>query len=86
MEASIARTILSLNEQRNRLEAEKHQALLAQAEMEHELRMLRSMRQQILGCLLEPRKNRKTEQGARNTVSRVARILRNTNQNSKEKE
>lgn len=86
MEASIARTILSLNEQRNRLEAEKHQALLDQAEMEHELRMLRSMRQQILGCLLEPRKNRKTEQGARHTVARVARILRNTNQNSKEKE
>ncbi|MCK7542927.1 hypothetical protein MLC59_01920 [Marinobacter bryozoorum] len=80
MDQSAARTILTLNAQRNRLEDEKRQALLAQAEMEHELRMLRHMRQEILYCLLEPRKNRKTEQGARHTVARVARILRNTNQ------
>lgn len=80
MDTVTARTILNLNAQRNRLEAEKQQALLSQAEMEHELRMLRHMRQEILDCLLEPRKNRKTEQGARHTVARVARILRNTNQ------
>lgn len=80
MEGSTARTILSLNDQRDQLQREKHQVLLEQAEMEHELRMLRHMRQEILDCLLEPRKNRKTEQGARHTVARVARILRNTNQ------
>lgn len=80
MDQSTARTILNLNAQRNRLEEEKRQALLAQAEMEHELRMLRHMRRQILDCVLEPRKNRKTEQFARHTVARVARILRNTNQ------
>lgn len=78
MDGNTARTILSLNDQRNRLESEKKAAVLAQAEMEHELRLLRCMRQQIVDCLLEPRRNRKTEQGARHTVARVARIVRST--------
>lgn len=78
MDSSTARTILSLNDQRDQLQREKHLVLLEQAEMEHELRVLRHMRREILDCLLEPRKNRKTEQGARHTVARVARIVRNT--------
>ena len=77
MDGSTARTILSLNDQRDRLEAEKRQALLAQAEMTHELNMLRHMRRQIVGTLLERRKDRGTDKSARHTVSKIARIIRN---------
>ena len=77
MDGSTARTILSLNDQRDRAEKEKHEALLAQAEMSHELNMLRHMRHQIIVCLLDRRKDRGTEQSARHTVSKIARIVRN---------
>lgn len=77
MDGSTARTILSLNDQRDRLEAEKRQALLAQAEMAHELNMLRHMRREILSTLLERRKDRGTDKSARHTVSKIARIIRN---------
>jgi len=84
MDGSTARTILSLNAQRNRLEEERQASLRAQAEMEHELKMLRHMRQEIVDCLLEPRADRNTLAGARHTVARVARIIRNTGPNQQE--
>jgi len=74
MDGSTARTILSLNDERDRLMREKYQALLAQAEMKHELNMLRDMRYQITGCLLDGRSNK----NARHTVAKVHRIIRNT--------
>lgn len=77
MDGNTARTILSLNDQRDRLQEEKRQALLAQAEMTHELNMLRHMRSQIVGTLLERNRNRGTEKSARHTVSKIARIIRN---------
>ena len=77
MDGSTARTICSLNDQRARLEQEKRQALLAQAEMAHELALLRNMRSEIIGCLLERRRNHKAETSVRHTVGRIARIIRN---------
>lgn len=77
MNDSTARTILSLDERRIRAKQEKQAALLELAEMNHELNMLRYMRSQIVGSLLERNRNRGTEKSARHTVSKIARIIRN---------
>ncbi len=77
MNGSTTRTILSLDERRIRAEKEKQEALLELAEMTHELNMLRHMRRQIVGTLLERRKDRGTDKSARHTVSKIARIIRN---------
>ena len=74
MDGAAAETIIKLNDQRNRLEAEKRQALLAQAEMQHELNMLRHMRYQIAGCLLDRRSNGNTA----HTLAKVSRIIINS--------
>lgn len=80
MDGSTARTILSLNDQRDRLETEKRQALLAQAEMEHELRILRAMKREITDCLRDRRiigPNRNTPKDCHHTIGQIARIVRN---------
>lgn len=59
MDGNTARTILSLNDQRDKAEASKRQALLELAEMKHELQVLRHMKREILVCLLD-RRDRKS--------------------------
>ncbi len=78
MSRSATNTILSLDAQRRLLQEEKQQILLDQAEMEHELKVLRHMRAEIVGALLERKRNRDSDKGARHTIARVARIIRNT--------
>lgn len=76
-----ARTILSLNDQRDQAEADKRQALLELAEMKHELTLLRHMKREILVCLLDRRlpMNRRPGSSAscQHTIGRIARIIRN---------
>jgi hypothetical protein len=71
---SAARTIRYLQDDRQRIEAEKRAALLRVAELEHELSMLRHMRYQITGCLLD----RRTNGNADHTLAQVSRVIRNT--------
>ncbi|AOY88611.1 hypothetical protein BKP64_10775 [Marinobacter salinus] len=75
-----ARTILSLNDQRDKAEASKREALLELAEMKHELQMLRHMKREILVCLLDRRlpmhKRHGSSASCQHTVSRIARIVR----------
>lgn len=71
---SAARTIRFLQDDRQRIETEKRAALLRQAELEHELNMLRHMRYQITGCLLD----RRTNGSADHTLAKVSRVIRNT--------
>lgn len=75
-----ARTILSLDERREKAEASKRQALLELAEMKHELRILRHMKREILVCLLDRRLPHYQRDGSspscHHTVSRIARIVR----------
>lgn len=75
MNAIDARTILSLNDQRNRAEAGQREALLAQAEMEHELRALRHMKREITDCLLDRRTSKPGN--CHHTIGKIARIIRN---------
>lgn len=81
MDGSTARTILSLNDHRDRLEADKQQALLELAEMKHELTLLRHMKREILVCLLDRRLPLSKRPGAsascQHTIGRIARIVRN---------
>lgn len=80
MDGSTARTIISLNDQRDKAEASKREALLELAEMKHELRILRHMKREILVCLLDRRmpmhKRPDSADSCRHTVSRIARIVR----------
>lgn len=71
---SAARTIRFLQEDRKRIEAEKRAALLRVAELEHELRMLRHLRYEITGCLLDRRSNGNTT----HTLAKVSRIIINS--------
>lgn len=66
-----ASTILQLQRQRDKAEYEKRQALLDQAEMQHELNMLRAMRSDIASCLTD----RRIVSNA-NRINKVARIVR----------
>jgi len=71
---SAARTIRFLQDDRQRIEGEKRAALLRVAELEHELNMLRHMRYEITGCLLDRRTN-----GSRaHTLAKVSRIIINS--------
>lgn len=80
MDGNTARTILSLNDQRDKAEASKREALLELAEMKHELQILRHMKREILVCLLDRRmpmhKQPDSAASCRHTVSRIARIVR----------
>lgn len=75
-----ARTILSLDERREKGEASKREALLELAEMKHELRILRHMKREILVCLLDRRlpmyKRPGSAVSCHHTISRIARIVR----------
>jgi len=71
---SAARTIRFLQDDRQRLELEKRLALLGQAELQHELNMLRHMRYQITGCLLD----RRTNGNADHALAQIARVIRNS--------
>ena len=80
MDGNTARTILSLNDQRDKAEASKREALLELAEMKHELQFLRHMKREILVCLLDRRLPHYQRDGSspscHHTVSRIARIVR----------
>lgn len=71
-----ARTILQLQEQLAASERERRKSLLAQAEMEHELNMLRAMRRDITRCVTAKVRMPNPE----HRVNRVARILRNASE------
>jgi len=81
MDGNTARTILSLNDQRDKAEAGRREALLELAEMQHELRILRHMKREILVCLLDRRvamhKRPGSSASCQHTVSKIARIVRN---------
>lgn len=76
-----ARTVISLSDKRNQAEADKRQALLELAEMEHELTLLRHMKREILVCLLDrrlpPSKRPGASASCQHTIGRIARIVRN---------
>ena len=81
-----ARTILSLNDKRNEAEAGKREALLELAEMKHELNVLRTMKREVLVCLLDhrlPVNNRPgSSASCQHTVSKIAGIVRNAHAGS----
>ena len=81
MNAISTRTILSLDDRRAKAEASRQEALLELSELKHELQMLRSMKREILVCLLDRRLSLglcpESSASCRHTVSRIARIIRN---------
>lgn len=81
MSECAARTILSLNDKRDEAIREKQSVMLELAQVKHHLNMLKHMKYEIEGCLLEYRRPSKTHpdsaSACRHALSRIERILRN---------